>query len=129
MAHLLRFRKGWENERLAAYLLSRISFVAHPASVADDLGSDFFCTLFHVANEDGALLPGRSFAIQVKSSLDLLDVSNKIEYFNHLELPLFVGTVDQPTAELKIWSAEFLPLMLSLKGIPSRLRFKLVAAA
>jgi len=46
MAHLSGPRIGWENERLASYLLSRFSFVAHTASIADDLGSDFFCTIF-----------------------------------------------------------------------------------
>lgn len=36
--HLLTFRKGWENEKLAAYLLSRFSFVVQrefSASVRD----------------------------------------------------------------------------------------------
>src|ERR1022692_4839910 len=65
MPHLLQLRTGWEGERLAAYLLSQFSFIAHPASVADDLGSDFFCTIFEVQPVAGrqALLPRSSFAI------------------------------------------------------------------
>ena len=42
MPHLLSPRKGWENENLAAYLLSRFSFIVQPSSIADDVGSDFF---------------------------------------------------------------------------------------
>jgi hypothetical protein len=39
-------RRGWENEHLAAVLLSGVSFIAHPLTIGDDIGSDFFCTLF-----------------------------------------------------------------------------------
>lgn len=42
MGPLRQTRLGWENEQLAHYLLSRFSFVAHPSTVGDDLGSDFF---------------------------------------------------------------------------------------
>jgi hypothetical protein len=41
MDQLYRFRKGWENENLAQYLLSRVAFIARPVSVSDDLGTDF----------------------------------------------------------------------------------------
>ena len=53
MAQLYRFRKGWENENLAQYLLSRFSFIARPVSVSDDVGTDFYCTLFQ-KTKDGA---------------------------------------------------------------------------
>jgi len=46
MAHLLRIRKGWENENLARFILSKFSFISQPATIADDLGADFFCTFF-----------------------------------------------------------------------------------
>jgi hypothetical protein len=62
VAQLGRFRKGWENEHLASFLLSRIAFVANPLTVADDIGSDFFCTLFEVFNGD-SLFPRNSLAI------------------------------------------------------------------
>jgi hypothetical protein len=69
--HLATFRKGCENERLTAYLLSRFSFVAQPTSSTDDLGSDFFCTIFEIneASRKDALLPRISFAVQVKRSV------------------------------------------------------------
>jgi hypothetical protein len=119
VAHLLKFRKGWENERLAAFLLSRFSFVAHPASVADDLGSDFFCTIFEVHNESGtdSLAPRKSFAIQIKSSAGEFNVDNKIDYLQRLELPFFIGVVNQSQNQMTIYSAEFIPLLFSLHDV------------
>ncbi len=130
MAHLLTFRKGWENERLAAYLLSRISFIAHPASSADDLGSDFFCTIFEiheVSGKDG-LMPRTSFAIQVKSSDADVSADNKIEYLMGLELPFFIGVVTQSPPEIRIYSAELLPLLFSEIGRPTGLSLVPVSA-
>lgn len=51
MSYLASFRKGWESENLARFILSRFAFVAHPSTVSDDIGSDFFCTLFEVKRE------------------------------------------------------------------------------
>lgn len=129
--HLLTPRKGWENEHLAAYLLSRISFVAQPSTVADDLGSDFFCTLFQVVveNERECLAPRSSFAIQVKSSPEVIPVDKKIDYFLQLELPFFVGVATQSPPELRIYSAEFLPVLTSVEGRPNRLRLRPVDSA
>jgi hypothetical protein len=116
-------RKGWENERLAAYLLSRFSFIAQPGSIADDLGSDFFCTIFKVIDLSGreALLPRSSFAIQVKSSVSEVSADNKIEYLSGLELPFFIGIVRQSPAKMDVYSAELLPLLFSERGKPDRL--------
>jgi hypothetical protein len=121
--HLLTFRKGWENERLAAYLLSRVAFVAHPTSSADDLGSDFFCTIFEVHEVLGqdVLRPRISFAIQVKSSPSDVSADNKIDYLMGLELPFFVGVVTQSPPEMRIYSAELLPLLFAEIGTPAGL--------
>jgi hypothetical protein len=129
--HLLAPRKGWENERLAAYLLSRFSFVAQPTSIGDDLGSDFFCTIFQIKNISGrgALLPRSSFAIQVKSSASEVSVDNKIDYLSGLELPFFIGVVSQSPPEMNIYSAEFLPLLFSEVGNPARLSLAPVATS
>jgi hypothetical protein len=127
--HLLSPRKGWENERLASYLLSRFSFVAQPSSIADDLGSDFFCTLFQIMKADSGhdvLRPLNSFAIQVKSSKDAISMDNKIDYLSRLELPFFVGVVDQVSSSMTVYSAELLPLLFSVFGIPDNLSFRLV---
>ena len=123
MAHLLAPRKGWENEKLAAYLLSRFSFVAQPTSIADDLGSDFFCTIFQINEVSGrdALMPRSSFAIQVKSSVSEVSVDNKIDYLGRLEIPFFIGVVSQSPPEMSVYSAELLPLLFSEHGPPTRL--------
>jgi hypothetical protein len=124
MPHLGSFRKGWENEHLGSFLLSRISFVANPLTVADDVGSDFFCTLFEVGDGD-KLFPRSSFAIQIKSSKDKIDATGKIEYFEKLELPFFVGVVDQSNLRLSIYSGEFLPIFFSHYGKPQDLKLSL----
>lgn len=123
MPHLAVPRKGWENEHLATFLLSRIAFVAHPVTVADDIGSDFFCTLFEPRDQDGTemLFPLNSFAIQVKSSLGDVPATNKIEYFLKLELPFFIGVVDRSGLCLSLYSGEYLPIMFSHLGRPGQL--------
>lgn len=42
MPHLAVMRRGWQNEHLAAFLLSKLAFVAQPAKIGDDIGTDFF---------------------------------------------------------------------------------------
>jgi hypothetical protein len=121
--HLEKFRKGWENEHLATFLLSRMSFVANPIKVADDIGTDLFCTLFEIT--EGELFPRNSFAIQTKSSMDQIDATGKIEYFEKLELPFFVGVVDQGNLRLSIYSGEYLPIFFAHHGIPQGLKLSL----
>jgi len=48
MGHLYTVRTRWEAERLAHYLLSRFSFVAQPTTIADDVGSDFYCAILGI---------------------------------------------------------------------------------
>ena len=129
MPHLLIPRKGWENESLAAYLLSRFSFVARPTSIADDVGSDFFCTIFETQkmSERDVLIPRNSFAIQVKSSPSEVLVENKIDYLSALELPFFIGVVSQSPPGIDVYSAELLPLLFSDIGRPDRLSLLPVA--
>lgn len=106
MGHLYKFRKGWQSEHLAKYILSKFSFMAEPLNVSDDLGSDFFCTLFNVINKD-ELLPQNSFVIQIKSKKNKkIDITNKIQYLSNLEIPYFVGIVDKNLLKLIIYSGE-----------------------
>jgi hypothetical protein len=89
MAHLLKIRKGWENENLARFILSKFSFISHPATISDDLGVDFYCTFFvKVEKErkspknkpikDVFVFPKHSFAIQIKSNRRGFDITNKL---------------------------------------------------
>jgi hypothetical protein len=122
MAQLAETRIGWENEHLAAFLLSRISFVANPITVSDDVGSDFFCTLFESRIENNAeqLFPRNSFAIQIKSKEETILATNKIEYLTKLELPFFVGVIDRENLRLNIYSGEYVPLLFTEHGIPQK---------
>jgi hypothetical protein len=122
MPHLYSVRTGWEAERLAHYLLSRFSFVAQPTTIADDVGSDFYCTIFDILDSSPPMVePRTSFAIQVKSNGDRVEAHNKIQYLFQLEMPFFLGVVDLAASELKIYSAERFPMMTAVFGIPEKL--------
>ena len=108
------FRQGWQSENLARYILSKFSFVAEPSNISDDLGSDFFCTLFKIKKIQGKdyLLPRNSFAIQIKSIKTIekdnyrISITNKINYLEGLEVPFFIGVVDRDDSKLTIYSGE-----------------------
>ena len=119
MPYLYSFRKGWENENLARFILSKFSFVAHPSTVSDDIGSDFFCTLFQIQRKrkHDYLTPKNSFAIQIKSDTANIDVSNKLQYLSDLEIPFFVGVIDRDNSKLTIYSGEYVPALLSYKRV------------
>lgn len=121
----LTFRRGWENELLAGYLLSRISYISNPVTVSDDKGTDYFCTLFTRERKEGKEYgcPRTSFAIQIKSSDENIKVSDKIEYLDNLDLPLFIGVVTQcsegKASKLEVYSAELIPFLFAHKWFPN----------
>jgi hypothetical protein len=127
MPHLAKFRKGWESENLAQFILYKFSFLARPTNIADDIGSDFFCTLFQIQEENSQeyLIPKQSFAVQIKSNLGRIDVSSKTQYLNGLEIPFFVGVVNRETLSLDLYSGEYLPFLFSHIGIPNNLEIEL----
>ena len=127
MPHLLSFRRGWENENLARFLLHKMAFIAHPATTAEDIGSDFFCTLFEARTLAGhaSIFPRNSFAIQIKSNSKPIDVSDKLQYLENLELPFFVGVADRVRLKLTIYSGEYIPAFFSYKGVPDKLEIEL----
>ena len=129
MPHLAVTRRGWQNEHLAAFILSRLAFVAHPAKIGDDVGTDFFCTFFEEVHQEGNdyLVPKNSVAIQIKSSGTSIDATKQIQYLIRLELPFFVGILDQEHSTLTIYSGEYLPILFSYRGIPTSLILQLVS--
>ena len=127
MSILKSFRTGWENENLARFILSKVAFVSQPVSVSDDLGSDFFCTLFDLELKDGHtfMRPRNSFAIQIKSNAEPIDISNKLDYYINLELPFFVGVVKQKELSLAVYSGEYVPVFFPYRGVPKQLELEL----
>ena len=99
MAHLRSFRLGWESQIIASTLLYRFSFLAEPVQVADDIGIDYFCTLFEtkLKSKNAELIPKDSFAIQIKSKGDnnTIELTGYLPYLEGLELPFFIGIVDR----------------------------------
>lgn len=116
MAQLHKFRKGWQSEHIARAILSQFSFLAHPAQVSDDLGMDFFCTLFTIEKSDNCdiLIPKNSFAIQIKSSARQNDITNMIGYIHKLNIPFFWGILNREKLKLKIYSGEYFYQFISL---------------
>lgn len=126
MPHLYKFRQGWQSENLARFLLSEFAFIAQPSTIADDVGNDFYCTLFKKEKygKQDCLLPNNSFVIQIKSSSNNINLSSKCNFLDQLELPFFIGIVDRQKLNLKIYSGRGLHLLFRMKGIPNKLVIK-----
>jgi hypothetical protein len=117
MPHLIKIRKGWQNEYLAEFLLSKFSFVSKPATVGEDVGIDFFCVLYTVL-EQKYLQPKFSFSIQIKSNRNNIDISKNADYYANLETPFFVGVIKQKENELDIYSGEGIQHFFTMIGNP-----------
>lgn len=124
MAHLFGFRQGWQSENIAKFILSKFSFVAEPSTISDDIGSDFFCTMFRIKDKK-CLLPQNSFSIQIKSKKDvkksknLIDITKHSEHLFHTEIPFFVGVVDKDKLKMEIYSGDSLQHFVSkIGGVP-----------
>jgi hypothetical protein len=117
---------GWDREKLAEYMLSRISYTAKPSTVSDDLGTDIFCTLFRVEemNGDKYRLPLNSFAVQVRSSDRTSDFSKNIKYLLNLEIPFFWGVLDESAKRLTLFSGENLHVFFHHVGEVKELKIK-----
>lgn len=127
MAHKKSYRLGWQSENLARFILYKFSFIAHPTKVADDIGVDFFCTLFETQKQgrNTDLIPKNSFAIQIKSDAKGVNISKYLRYLESLETPFFIGVVDRKKLSLVIYSGEYLTLFFSYKGTPQYLKAEL----
>lgn len=129
MPHQRSFRLGWQSQNLARYILYKFSFLAEPVQVADDIGVDFFCTLFEIKarRTNADLIPRNSFAIQIKSETDAnnINLTGYLPYLIDIELPFFIGVVDRINSALSIYSGELLTPFFAYKGTPTRLEAEL----
>jgi len=126
MSQIGSFRKGWESENLARYFLSRFSFIANPSTISDDIGSDYYCTLF-TKNKKGKvdyLIPKSFFGVQIKSNFEDIPFTNKIDYLSGLQFPYFVAVVDRDNLIFHIFSGEYIPILFSHRT-PKKLTIKL----
>lgn len=73
MGHLYNYREGWQSENLANYILSKFSFVAQPTNVSNDIGTDFYCTLFKVTK-----IKSTNSAIPNKTNFEIKKVVSKL---------------------------------------------------
>ena len=93
-------------------------------TVADDVSTDLYCTLFDILEREGReyAFPRHSVAVQVKSDRGRVEVTGKIEYLAKLEVPYYVGVVDGNALTLTLYSGRYLPHMFAYRGSPVRLR-------
>lgn len=70
-------------------------------------------------------MPRNSIAVQLKSSGGPVDVTTKLDYLGRLEIPYYVGVVNQAAGTLALFSGRYLSNMLSYRG-SSPLRLVLV---
>jgi hypothetical protein len=83
------------------------------------VGTDFICTLFREEQKHKPvqLFPTSSFAIQIKTgNPTIVDASKHLHYLRGLELPFFVGFVDQEALSLRIFSCHHLAALFSGTG-------------
>lgn len=115
MSHIGSFRKGWESENLARYFLSRFSFIANPSTISDDIGTDYYCTIFikNKVKKVDYLIPKIFFGIQIKSNFDDIPATNKIDYLSGLQFPYFVAVIDRQKFLFHIFSGEYIPTLFS----------------
>jgi len=128
MSQLKNFRIGWENEHMAKYLLSKFSFINSPTTIGDDLGVDFFCTIFKVKKSKRReyLFPTEnSFAIQIKSNRREINFTSKINYLYLLYFPFFVGIVSQKKKKMTLYSNIFFDKEISIKWPKGKLLLQL----
>lgn len=118
MPPLYKIRKGWENENLARFILSKFCFVAQPSTISDDVGVDFFCTIFEIEKigKEKYLFPKNSFVIQIKSNQNQIEITNKLKYLEQLEIPFLVGVVDKKQEKISIYSGEYLDAFFAKRG-------------
>lgn len=102
--------------------------------MADDVGGDFFCTLFEQTGDSGspALIPRTGFVVQVKSRGEIksrgdrISLSKQLAFLHELGTPYFVGVVDTKALTLDLYSGRFLPLFFALKGKPRQVGARLI---
>jgi hypothetical protein len=133
MYHLRSFRLGWQSQNIAQFLLYKLAFLSEPVYVGDDVGADYFCTLFEPRKNGNNtdLIPCNSFAIQIKSesTVSQLDISGYLPYLVGLEVPYFIGVVDRDKLQLTVYSGELLPALFAYRGIPQHLEATLCVSS
>lgn len=98
------FRSGNWNEELGVLLLKALAAVA-PVPRQDDFGLDAVATLLRRNPSDDCLYAEDSFYVQFKSKgpKPIIYRGHEIEWLKGLQLPLFIGVVDQKTSTLDLF--------------------------
>jgi len=130
MPPLERLREGWTVERFAEFALSKLAFISAPTTVADDIGVDFQCTLFRrLPGPHVQLLPTLPFAVQVKSSAAIVDLTTARHHLHNFRTPFFVAVARPGHGRVSLFSGRYIPYLFALHGMPSSLRAVLTTSS
>ena len=130
MSHLDSFRKGWQSEALAYYIISQFAFLDKPSSIGDDIGIDFHCTLFNKKHDKNKtdLRPTKfKFAIQIKSNKQQFELKpDQLSYLYNIHYPYFIGVVNNDKQTITLYSNDAFDFHISLKWFNSPVMAKLI---
>jgi len=112
-----RRREGWNRERLAKYILGKLSFIAAPDSIGDDYGSDvsgFFVREDHTKRF--RLVPVLPYAIQIKAKHEPKWVHLHFDALAKGTIPFYYGILDTKKKQLNVYSTLYLQLLFATLG-------------
>ncbi len=114
------FHEGWRSESLAYYILSKFAFIDKPSTIGDDIGIDFFGTIFKEDKQkfNTNLKPTKfQFAIQIKSNKQQFELKpDHITNLQNIHHPLLIGVIDNKKQVLHVFTNDAFDYHLSHKG-------------
>lgn len=129
MSHQGSFREGWRAESLAYYIISKFAFLDKPSTIGDDIGIDFYCTLFKkekIKNNINLRPTKFHFAIQVKSNKEQFELKpDQISNLYYIHHPYFVGVINNDSQTLTIYANDAFDYHISMKWFKTPLILRL----
>ena len=130
MSHQDSFRKGWQSEALAYYIISKFAFLDKPSSIGDDIGIDYHCTLFNkkqVRNKTNLIPTKYKFAIQIKSNKQQFELKpDQLSNLYNLHYPYFIGVVNNNKQKITFYSNDAFDYHITMKWFKTPLFIKLI---
>jgi len=120
---LLWSKNGFRGEYLAKFIVSRFAFISE-SNVSEDYGIDFYCGLIKAALNKDYVHYDKPFLLQIKTKTKqesekndiVYDTIEKIETLYNLNLPFFIGYLDNENQKLEIFSTSSMWHAFLIKG-------------
>ena len=113
-----RRREGWNRERLAKFILGKLSFIAAPDTIGDDYGMDISGFFVREDRDNkNKLVPTLPYAIQIKAKHDRDWVHDHLDALSKSHVPFYYGIVDTKAKTLKVYSMLHLQRLFGEHGL------------